>query len=163
VASSEVWAANIKNNKTLRCCDSIRPRLLFYGWAISIIAFVLKNADTYFKKNSTRGLAVASSAKWAAIVTKNNKLLRYTDSISTRLFFYGWAIYFVAFVLKNTHTNFMKNSTRGLAVASSVVWATIAIKNNKSLRCTVSICPRRLSYGWAIFFCLCVEECPHSF
>jgi hypothetical protein len=70
---------------------------------------MLKNTYTHFNKNSTRDLAVASSAVWAASATKNNKYLRCTDSISPRLLSYGWAIYFIAFVLKNTHTHLKKN------------------------------------------------------
>jgi hypothetical protein len=70
--------------KTLK--DTIREdeEMAFRFWACVIIAFVLKNSNTHFKKNCTKRLAVASSAARAASAPKTNKSLRFTDSINPR-------------------------------------------------------------------------------
>jgi hypothetical protein len=104
----------------------------------------------HFKKNSTRGLAVSSSAVWAASAPKAKQSLRCTDSISQRPFSYRWAIQFIAFVLKNIHTHFKDNSTSGLSVASSAVWSASAPKRSISLRQSESISLKSLCYGLAI-------------
>jgi hypothetical protein len=93
VASPAVWAAiATKNNTALRCTDSISTRLLSNGCAICFIVFMLVNAHTYFMKNSTRRLALASPEECAASAIKDNKSLWCTDSVIPRILSYMAAL-----------------------------------------------------------------------